>query len=339
MMADSGIALNESVTNLYKAAVLLLTVGEETAAVVLRRLGPKQVQRIGAEMAGLTNVGREQVRVVFEDFLNAIGDSTGFGISADAYVRNAMIKALGKDKAAAIIDRILLGGNTQGLDTLKWMDSRAISDVIRQEHPQVQALVIAYLGSELSAEVLSHLPEPTRLEIMLRVAKMDTVQPDAVIELNDILEKQFAGASSTQKQRIGGAKVAADIMINLDGGIESEIMDGLVELDSEVSSEIQDLMFVFDDLLDMDDRDIQTLLREVSTELLVVALKGALKQLQEKIFANMSQRAAELLKDDLEAMGPMKVSDVEASQKEILAIARRMGEAGEINLGSSEAMV
>ena len=228
-----------------------------------------------------------------------------------------------------------LGGNTQGLDTLKWMDARAISDIIRQEHPQIQAIVIAYLESDLSAEVLSYLPESMRLDIMIRVAKLDTVQPDALLELNNILERQFAGSSSAQKRRIGGTKVAADIMTNLDGSIETEIMDALTEVDEGLSTTIQDLMFVFANLLDVDDRGIQSLLREVATEVLVVALKGADDELREKIFTNMSSRAADLLRDDLEALGPMKVSDVEAAQKEILVVARRMAEAGDIILGGS----
>jgi len=286
-------------------------------------------------MASLTNIKRESIAEVFNLFVNEITNTTGFGIGADGYVRSMLTKALGSDKASGIIDRILLGGNTQGLDTLKWMDARAISDVIRQEHPQIQAIVIAYLDSELSAEVLSHLPESMRLDIMVRVARLDTVHPEALSELNHILERQFSGSSTTQKRRIGGTKVAADIMTNLDGSIETEIMDALGEVDEELSTTIQDLMFVFANLMDVDDRGIQALLRETSTEVLVIALKGADEALREKIYGNMSSRAADLLRDDLEALGPMKVSDVEAAQKEILVIARRMADAGEIVLGGS----
>ena len=223
-----------------------------------------------------------------------------------------LTRALGAEKASGIIDRILLGGNTQGLDTLKWMDARAISDVIKQEHPQIQAIVIAYLEGDLSAEVLSYLPENMRLDVIVRVAKLDTVQPDALNELNNILERQFSGGSSAQKRRIGGTKVAADIMTNLDGNIESELMGALSDIDGELAETIQDLMFVFANLLDVDDRGIQLLLREVSNEGLVIALKGADEELREKIYNNMSTRAADLLRDDLEATGPTKLSDVEA---------------------------
>lgn len=323
----------DAIPYIEKAAILLLTVGEEAAANILKQLGPKEVQRIGTSMATLSDVKRERVAAVFNAFIAEITNTTGFGIGADSYVRNMLTRALGAEKASGIIDRILLGGNTQGLDTLKWMDARAISDVIKQEHPQIQAIVIAYLEGDLSAEVLSYLPENMRLDVIVRVAKLDTVQPDALNELNSILERQFSGGSSAQKRRIGGTKVAADIMTNLDGSIESELMGALGDIDSELAETIQDLMFVFANLLDVDDRGIQLLLREVSNEGLVIALKGADEELREKIYNNMSARAADLLRDDLEATGPTKLSDVEAAQREILTIARRMSDDGEIILG------
>ena len=335
MVDEKGTGSRASIPFAEKAAILLLAIGEEPAAEVLKQLGPKDVQRIGGTMAALTDIKRENIAIVFEEFIEEMTNTTGFGIGTEDYVRNMLTTALGSEKASGFIDRMSLGGNTQGLDTLKWMDARAISDIIRQEHPQIQAIVIAYLESDLSAEVLSYLPESMRLDIMIRVAKLDTVQPDALLELNNILERQFAGSSSAQKRRIGGTKVAADIMTNLDGSIETEIMDALTEVDEGLSTTIQDLMFVFANLLDVDDRGIQSLLREVATEVLVVALKGADDELREKIFTNMSSRAADLLRDDLEALGPMKVSDVEAAQKEILVVARRMAEAGDIILGGS----
>lgn len=326
-------SLYDAIPFIEKASILLLTVGEEAAANILKQLGPKEVQRIGASMATLSDVKRERVAGVFNAFIAEITNTTGFGIGADSYVRNMLTRALGAEKASGIIDRILLGGNTQGLDTLKWMDARAISDVIKQEHPQIQAIVIAYLEGDLSAEVLSYLPENMRLDVIIRVAKLDTVQPDALNELNNILERQFSGGSSAQKRRIGGTKVAADIMTNLDGTIESELMGALGDIDGELADIIQDLMFVFANLLDVDDRGIQLLLREVSNEGLVIALKGADEELREKIYNNMSARAADLLRDDLEATGPTKLSDVEAAQREILTIARRMADEGEIILG------
>lgn len=321
--------------DIQKAAILLLAIGEEAAANVLKQLGPKEVQNLGAAMAELKDLKRETIADVIGSFAERIDDSTGFTMGTDDYIRKTLQKALGHEKASSVVDRILLGGNAQGLETLKWMDARAIAEVIKSEHPQIQAIVIAYLDGDVSAEVLSYLPEESRLNVIVRVARLETVTPEALQELNDILEHQFSGGSSQQKRKIGGSKVAAEIMTSLDTAIETEIMESLSELDEELSTQIQDMMFVFANLNDVDDRGIQALLRETSTELLVVALKGADEELQTKIFSNMSSRAADLLKDDLEAMGPTKLSDVEDAQKEILTIARRMAEAGEIVLGGS----
>jgi flagellar motor switch protein FliG len=302
-----------------QAAILLMSLGEQDAAAILKHLGPKEVQRIGSAMTQLKDVQQADVQGVMGSFLDEVRTLTGLGVGADGYIRNMLMSALGEDKASGLIDRILVGGNTTGLDTLKWMDARAVSDIIRNEHPQIQAIVIAYLEADQAAQILAFFP----------------VQPNALQELNDILEKQFLGSSSTQTKAMGGYKVAAEIMNNLDGSIESELMDSIKEVDEEMGNQIQDLMFVFDNLKDLEDRGIQALLREVSSEVLIVALKGADTDLQEKIFKNMSKRAAELLRDDLETKPPMRLSDVEAAQKEILTIARRMADSGEIMLGGS----
>ncbi|WP_049722567.1 flagellar motor switch protein FliG [Gilvimarinus polysaccharolyticus] len=318
-----------------QAAVLLMSLGEQDAAEVLKHMGPKEVQRIGAAMATLANVQQSDVQMVMQNFLDEARTLTGLGMGADSYIRNMLITALGEDKASSLVDRILLGGNTTGLDTLKWMDPRSVADIIRNEHPQIQAIVIAYLDADQSAEILGYFTEKVRIDIMMRVASLDMVQPSALQELNDILEKQFSGKTGSQNKAMGGYKVAAEIMNNLDGSIESELMDSIKEVDEDMGNQIQDLMFVFENLKDVDDRGIQMLLREVSSEVLIVALKGADATLQEKIFTNMSKRAAELLRDDLEVKGPVRVSEVEQAQKEILTTARRMADAGEIILGGT----
>ncbi len=316
-----------------KAAILLLTLGETDAAQVLRHLGPKEVQRVGVAMAGLTNVHREQVEGVLREFVTMVGEQTGLGSGTDGYIRKMLTQALGEDKAGNLIDRILLGGSTSGLDSLKWMEARAVADVIRYEHPQIQAIVVAYLDADQAGEVLSHFHHKARLDIILRVSSLNTVQPAALKELNQILEKQFSGTNNTSRANLGGVKRAADIMNYLDSTIEVPLMDAIREVDEALSEQIEDLMFVFDNLADIDDRGIQALLREVSSDVLVVALKGADDSVQEKIFKNMSKRASELLRDDLESQGPVRVSEVEAAQKEILTVARRMAEAGEIVIG------
>ena len=324
-----------TISKLDQAAILMMSLGEKEAAEVLRHLGPKDVQRIGTAMTSLENVTMNHVEEVMSNFLNEARVLTGLGMGSDGYIRNMLVEALGEEKAGSVVDRILLGGNTSGLDTLKWMDARSVADIIRNEHPQIQAIVMAHLDGDQSAEVLTHLPEKVRLDIVMRVAAMDTVQPTALQELNTILEKQFSGNAGSQAKMMGGTKVAAEIMNNLESSIEGELMEAIKEMDEDLGNTIQDLMFVFDNLKGVDDRGIQSLLREVSSEVLILALKGSDEELKEKIFGNMSKRAAELLRDDLEAKGPVKLSEVEAAQKEILIIARRMADAGEIVLGGS----
>lgn len=316
-----------------KAAILLLSLGETDAAQVLRHMGPKEVQKVGVAMAQMRNVHREQVEQVMSEFVEVVGDQTSLGVGADGYIRKMLTQALGEDKANNLIDRILLGGNTSGLDSLKWMEPRAVADVIRYEHPQIQAIVVAYLDPDQAAEVLNHFDHKVRLDIVLRVSSLNTVQPSALKELNLILEKQFAGNANATRTTMGGVKRAADIMNFLDSSVEGALMDSIREVDEDLSGQIEDLMFVFDNLADVDDRGIQALLREVSSDVLVLALKGSDEAVREKIFRNMSKRAAELLRDDLEAKGPVRVSEVEGAQKEILTIARRMAESGEITLG------
>jgi flagellar motor switch protein FliG len=326
-------AVVAKLSKVEKAAVLLLSLGETDAAQVLRHMGPKEVQRVGVAMAQMRNVHREQVEEVMTEFVEIVGDQTSLGVGSDGYIRKMLTQALGEDKANGLIDRILLGGNTSGLDSLKWMEPRAVADVIRFEHPQIQAIVVAYLDADQAGEVLGHFDHKVRLDIILRVSSLNTVQPAALKELNQILEKQFSGNANTSRTTLGGIKRAADIMNFLDSSIEGALMDSIREVDEDLSVQIEDLMFVFNNLSDVDDRGIQALLREVSSDVLVLALKGSDEAIKEKIFKNMSKRAAELLRDDLEAKGPVRVSDVETAQKEILTIARRMAEAGEIVLG------
>ncbi len=319
----------------HRAAILLMSLGESDAAEIMKHLGPKEVQRIGTAMSQLADVQQDQVETVMADFLNAVGNQTGLGVGSDEYIRSVMNQALGEDKAGGLIDRILKGANTKGLDTLKWMDARQVADIIRYEHPQIQAIVVSYLDADQAAVVVGQFDEKVRLDILMRISALETIQPNALQELNDILERQFAGNTSAKTTNMGGVKVVADIMNFFDTGTEANVMEAIKEVDEDLGGEIEDLMFVFANLVDIDDRGIQAILREISTDILVVALKGADTALQEKIFKNMSKRAAELLRDDLEAAPPVRVSDVENAQKEILSVAWRLADDGEIMLGGS----
>lgn len=332
-MSEDVAKRQAKLSKLDKAAIFLLSLGESDAAAILKHMGPKEVQRVGSAMAGLRTVHREQVQQVMGDFIDTVGDQTGLGVGADGYIRSMLTQALGEDKANSLVDRILLGGSTSGLDSLKWMEPRAVADVIRFEHPQIQAIVVAYLDPDMAAEVIGFFDHKVRLDVLLRVAALNTVQPSALKELNEILEKQFAGNSNTTRANMGGIKRTADIMNYLESGAEAQLIDAIREMDEDLSGKIEDLMFVFDNLAEVDDRGIQALLREISSEVLIIALKGADEAIKDKILKNMSKRASELLQDDLEAKGPVRISEVEAAQKEILTIARRMADAGEIVLG------
>lgn len=324
----------EKISGVDKAAILLLSLGEEAASEVLRHMGPKEVHKISSAMAELRNISTSQVKNVITDFSTLIGSETSLGVGSRDYLRNVLVKALGEDKAGSIIDRVLMGENVSGLEQLKWMDPRAITEIIKLEHPQIIAVVLSYLDSELSAEVLTLLPENIRSDIILRMATLDRLQPTALIELNNVIEKQFTGNDHVKSSSVGGIKTAANLLNLIEPSIEAVIIDGVSEIDSELAEKIQDLMFVFDDLSSINDKGIQMLLREISSETLVIALKGSDEAIKQKIFSNMSKRAGDMLREDLEAKGPVRVSDVEAAQKEILMIARRMQEAGEISLSA-----
>jgi flagellar motor switch protein FliG len=319
-------------TGTERAAILLLTLGEQEAAQVLKHMGAKEVQRIGAAMAKLANVSKEEVYTIITDFSSSVESQTSVGVGAEDFLRKVLVDALGQEKASSIIDRISIGRSTKGLEALKWMDARAVAELIRLEHPQIIAIVLAYLEADQSAEILTCLPANMRSDIMVRIATLDGVQPSALSELDDIMEKTFAGKGTARTSALGGAKAAANIINNLEPSQESVIMDQIVQTDEALGSRIQDLIFVFDNLLEIDDRSMQELLRQVSSDKLLLAMKGCEDAMKEKIFKNMSQRAAEMLKDDLESKGPVRISEVEGAQKEILQTARKLAESGAIAL-------
>ncbi|ADJ29036.1 flagellar motor switch protein FliG [Nitrosococcus watsonii] len=323
-------------TGAERAAILLRALGERGAAEVLKHLAPKEVQMVGTTMATLQGITKEQVNEILQEFAGMMQEETAFGIGADDYIRGMLQNALGEDKASSLLNRILSGSNTAGIEQLGWMDAPSIYQVVHLEHPQIIAIVLSFLESDQAAEVLSLFPEQVRTNILVRVATLGNVQPSALGELNEVLERQFSGNNNHLKTSpVGGLKAAAGILNLLDSAIESDILAQIKETDAELGQSIEDLMFVFDNLLEVDDRGIQFLLREVSSEILIVALKGATEALKQKIFKNMSKRAAEMLREDLESKGPVRLSEVEAAQKEVLAIARRLAEAGDISLGGS----
>jgi len=323
----------EKLNGTQRAAVLLMSLGESEAAEVLRQLSAKEVQKLGVAMASINNVTKDQVIEVVDNFVEALQTQTSFGLGADDYVRNVLVQALGEDKAGSLIERILLGRNSKGLETLKWMDARSIHELIRNEHPQIIAIMLSFLESDQAADVVKLLPPRVRVDVLMRIATLEGIPPNALSELNDIMEKRFSGNQGMNQSQVGGIKVAADIINFLDTSTEQQISSGIREADPDLCNNIQELMFVFDNVADLEDRAIQTVLREVQGDKLGLALRGAETKVKDKILKNMSQRAAAMLVEDMESRGPARLSDVEAAQKEILGIVRKLADSGEIQLG------
>ncbi len=341
MPNEENVATGDSkISGTQRAALLLLSLGEAEAAEVLKHMTSKEVQKLGTAMASVGGITRPVIERVILDFADYLANQTSLGIGADDYVRKVLVQALGSDRAGGVMDRILMGRNTSGLDTLKWMDARSIADLIRSEHPQIIAIVLVHLDSDQAAEVLKHLSEKVRSDVLLRIATLDGVPPNALNELNDIMERQFSGSQNVKSSNMGGVRVAANILNFIDGGNDQIILGEIGKIDTGLADQIQELMFVFDNLAEVDDRSMQAILREVPGDRLPLALRGAGALVKDKVLKNMSQRAAAILTEDMEDRGPVKLSEVELAQKEILVIVRRLADEGTITLGSgAEEMV
>ena len=319
---------------LQDAAVLLMSLGEEEAAEVFKHLSPKEVQKLGEAIAKTKSITRERVDDVVTKFTNIAAAQSLLVSDSGDYVRSVLRRALGDDKAALLIDRILQGGDVSGIESLKWMDPMSVAELLRNEHPQIVAAILVHLDYDQSADILKYLTERQRNEVMLRIATMEGIQPTALKDLNEVLFKVLAGGDKIRKASLGGIKTAAE-MINLMGTvIEGTVLESIRGHDPELAQKIMDKMFVFDDVMKLDDKAIQMILKEVASESLIVALKGAQPELKEKFLSNMSSRAAETLREDLESRGPMRLSEVETQQKEILKIVRRLADEGQVALSS-----
>jgi len=318
---------------LADSAILLMALGEDAAAEVFRHLAPKEVQKLGEAMSRTRTTSRERLQSVLDRFEADAGGLSTLVDDTDEYVRSVLRRALGEDKAGLLIERILQGGDVSGIESLKWMDPQSIAELIRNEHPQIVASILVHLERDQASAVLMHLAERLRNDVMLRIATLDGIQPNALRELNDVLTKVLAGGEKLKRKKLGGTKAAAEIMNFLGGSNETAVLDAIREQDAELAQRIADQMFTFDDLNRLDDRAIQLLLREIPGDSLIVALKGTDAELRERIFRNMSQRAAETMRDDLESKGPVRLSEVESEQKEILKTVRRLAEEGQIALG------
>ena len=319
-------------TGLENSAILLMSLGEEEAAAVFKHLTPKEVQGLGETISKLKTVPRERVDAVLQLFSDVAGTQSMLVTDTDEYIKSVLRKALGDDKANLLIDRILQSSDTGGIEALKWMDAQSVGELLRNEHPQIVAALLVHLDYDQAAGVLKTFSERQRNEVLVRVATLDGIQPTALKDLNDVMSKVLAGGEKMRKTSLGGVKAAAE-MINMMGtSVETAVLDYIREADNDLAQKIMDNMFTFDDLEKIDDKGIQALLKEVQSESLVIALKGATPEMREKVFKNMSTRAAETLREDLESRGPVRVSEVEAEQKEMLKIVRRLADEGQIVL-------
>ncbi len=319
---------------LNDAAIMLMSLGEEEAAEVFKHLSPKEVQKLGETIARMRTVSRERVDEVLGRFTNDAAAQSLLVSDTSNYVRAVLKRALGDDKAALLIDRILQGGDVSGIESLKWMDPLSVAELLRNEHPQIVAAILVHLDPDQCSAILMHLSERQRGEVMLRIATIEGIQPTALKDLNEVLFRVLAGGDKVRKSSLGGVKAAAEIINLMGSGADAIVLEAIRNHDADLAQKIMDKMFIFDDIAKLDGRAIQTVLREVASETLVVALKGAQPEVREKILSNMSTRAAEAMREDLESRGPMRLSEVEAQQREILKTVRRLADEGQIALAS-----
>ena len=319
-------------TSTQRAAVLMLLLGGQQASDIIRYLNPKEVQSLGAAMVSVADLSQEAVNVVLDEFVATLKKQTSLGLGTSDYVEKVLKRALGPDKAASVLGRIMPGQGSKGLEILKWMDARSIAEMIRSEHPQVTAIILSVLEYDVAADVLNFLPAEVRAEVIQRVASLETVQPSAMEELESIMKAQFSNNSSAKSSSFGGVKAAAKIMNFVKVDLESQVMAGLNALDPDITQRIQDNMFTFENLVSVDNRGIQTLMRGVEPDRLMTALKGAPEFVKGKFFDNMSSRARVMFIDEMEGKGPLRIADVEEAQKNIMRLARKMSDAGELVL-------
>lgn len=326
--------MTEERDGLADAAILLMSLGEEAAAEVIRRLTPKEAEALGRAMADIQVASQDQINGVLEILADEMGKTSLLIEDSGAYVRSVMTRALGENKASILVNRIIEEPDTPGIENLRWMTAPAIADLLRSEHPQIVASVLVHLEPLQASAVVGLLPEELRGEIMMRISTLSDIQPAAMNELNAVLADLLSGPRSNAGTSLGGTKIAAEILNFMGSAAEQTVIAWIQEKDDALAEKISDQMFVFSDLMSLDDKAIQMVLREAQTDSLIIALKGADPDLREKIFKNMSQRAAESLREDLDSRGPVKVSEVESEQKEILKSVKRLADEGQIVLGS-----
>lgn len=329
-------AENIQLTGAERAAIFLLGVGEDAATLVMRHMNPKEVQKVGEAMATISKLTNEQVESVLAEFHLDVSEINPLGLEAPEFTRRVMTSALGEGKASTILSQVLdKRSEQQGVDALQWMAPQAIAAVLAEEHPQITATVMTQLYDDQAAKVLQLLPETLRRDVALRIAQMEELDPKAMEELDRVLESQLGKLQRTPPKKVMGTDNLAAILNATDATLEQEVLDALSAADEVLGDEVKEKMFVFDNLMTLDDRGLQVLIRDIPQENLLVALKGVDPQTAERFFQNMSERASAILREDLEASSPLKLSDVEAAQKEIVRTAKKLADQGELMIGKA----
>lgn len=329
-------AENIQLTGAERAAIFLLGVGEDAATLVMRHMNPKEVQKVGEAMATISKLTNEQVESVLAEFHLDVSEINPLGLEAPEFTRRVMTSALGEGKASTILSQVLdKRSEQQGVDALQWMAPQAIAAVLAEEHPQITATVMTQLYDDQAAKVLQLLPEKLRRDVALRIAQMEELDPKAMEELDRVLESQLGKLQRTPPKKVMGTDNLAAILNATDATLEQEVLEALSAADQVLGDEVKEKMFVFDNLMTLDDRGLQVLIRDIPQENLLVALKGVDPQTAERFFQNMSERASAILREDLEASSPLKLSDVEAAQKEIVRTAKKLADQGELMIGKA----
>lgn len=319
--------------NLTRCAILMMSIGEDNAAEVFKYLSAREIQQIGSAMAKLDRVTRSEVDAVLEEFRNEADQFLAVTLGSDKYIRSALTNALGTERAAGLIEDILEidGGAGSGIDTLNQLEPSNVAELIAGEHPQIVATILVHLERDQASAILALLNEQLRDEVIMRIATFGGVQPAALQELTEVLNSSLSGQSA-KRSKMGGVRTAAEILNYMNTSEEEAVVSNLRKIDTDLTQRIVDEMFVFENLISIEDNAIQLILKEIDTNSLTIALKGPPDELRSKFFKNMSKRAAEILREDMEALGPVRMSRIEHEQKDIVAVARKLADSGQIDL-------
>ena len=328
--------MERKLTGPERAAVLLVTLGEEIAAKVLANLDDREIQNLGNYMSALGDVDLETMDSINKDFYSMVESGIGgLGAGGMDFLKSALMQAVDPAKATEILNNITTPGEEMGggLETIRLLDPKIIASFIVNEHPQTAAIILAHLDASVASSTIKELPEESRMEIVLRLATLERVAPSVLRELDETLQAEFRTSGAVSGNKLGGVQIAAQLMGSLDRTIETSILTAMDEVDSELATQIKKLRFTFEDILKIDDAGIQMIMKEVKQEDLVMGLKTASEELAQKLFSNMSERAALMLKEDLESLGPKKVSEVEKAQQKVIAVCKKLEDEGKVIVG------